>query len=261
MELTTKKYLEDSIKSYDAYRGLNKIGKPNGIATLDENGKVTGEQLPADVATLDEDGKVPVSELPDTLVYKDSTGKISKDDLPDGIGGGIKYNDTEMHYIATGNDYVTLGNVGDTLKVSGKVTNIRVSNEAEASGGIGNDPYIQAFVDDTESAIQIKAGDGIEVANTDANTITITNTKSVEISEEEGNAIVEKEDGIYVPVSTTEISSETGNIIEMKDDGIYATAVTEISEAIESRLAGLKFTISGSTLTITDGTNTWTLNA
>lgn len=50
MELVTKEYLEDNIKTYDTYRGLNKIGSANGIATLDANGKVPVAQIPSGIA-------------------------------------------------------------------------------------------------------------------------------------------------------------------------------------------------------------------
>lgn len=45
---------------------------------------------------------------------------------------------------------------------------------------------------------------------------------AAEISKEEGNALVQKADGLYVPTGAVEISKEEGNIIKSKADGIYA---------------------------------------
>jgi len=54
-------------------------------------------------------------------------------------------------------------------------------------------------------------------------------SKSVNISAEEGNAIVAKDDGIYVPdVSDTNISTVTGNAIIKKEDGLYVPSVSEV---------------------------------
>lgn len=54
-------------------------------------------------------------------------------------------------------------------------------------------------------------------------------SKSVNISAEEGNAIVAKEDGIYVPdVSDTNISAVSGNAIVKKQDGLYVPSVSEV---------------------------------
>lgn len=55
-------------------------------------------------------------------------------------------------------------------------------------------------------------------------TIDYVNEKDIAVSEEEGNIIETKDDGIYVPPVNPPVSEEEGNIIEKKEDGIYATA-------------------------------------
>lgn len=46
----------------------------------------------------------------------------------------------------------------------------------------------------------------------------------VQISEDEGNIIEEKEDGLYVAASGVQISAKADNIIKSEPDGLYATA-------------------------------------
>lgn len=55
----------------------------------------------------------------------------------------------------------------------------------------------------------------------------------VNISAEEGNAVVAKSDGIYVPTTAeTKVSEAEGNIIETKEDGIYV-APTDLTNYVE----------------------------
>ena len=57
---------------------------------------------------------------------------------------------------------------------------------------------------------------------------------SVDISSEQGNAIIEKNDGIYVPsVSETKVSAEADNQIISKNDGIYV-APTDLSDYVKT---------------------------
>lgn len=46
------------------YIETSEKGQPNGVATLDEGGTLTKSQLPYDVVTLGSDGKIPASQLP-----------------------------------------------------------------------------------------------------------------------------------------------------------------------------------------------------
>lgn len=94
----------------------SEVGQPNGVAGLDESGKVPTEQLPENigggiptnekgqpngVATLGDDGKVPAEQLPEigekvvvddkTIVKDDKTGKISvADDITKSISNTQK---------------------------------------------------------------------------------------------------------------------------------------------------------------------------
>ena len=78
----------------------NKLGANNGIATLDNNGKLTSSQLPSnvptltdgklsdnvlptDVATLDEDGKLASSQIPDDVARLGEDGKLDSSQVPD----------------------------------------------------------------------------------------------------------------------------------------------------------------------------------
>ena len=51
-------------------------------------------------------------------------------------------------------------------------------------------------------------------------------SSTVEISQESGNTLVKKPDGLYVPtINTAKVSAETDNQIKVKDDGIYVAPV------------------------------------
>ena len=100
MELVTKEYLEDNIKTYDTYRGLDKIGVANGIATLDANGLVTWSQIPQlgepnGIATLDSNGTVPASQLDLTSVVT-VTPSITSSDTGAYSVGSVTVNNTTV---------------------------------------------------------------------------------------------------------------------------------------------------------------------
>lgn len=100
MELVTKEYLEDNIKTYDTYRGLDKIGAANGIATLDANGLVTWSQIPQlgdpnGIATLDSNGTVPASQLDLTSVVT-VTPSITSSDTGAYSVGSVTVNNTTV---------------------------------------------------------------------------------------------------------------------------------------------------------------------
>ena len=63
---------------------------------------------------------------------------------------------------------------------------------------------------------------------------------------------------IIKPMLTTNLSATYDDFVPYTGDG--ETLVTDVAE-IKNDLGGLTFSASGTTLTITDGTNTWTLGA
>lgn len=70
---------------------------------------------------------------------------------------------------------------------------------------------------------------------------------NVNISAEEGNAVVQKNDGLYVATTAeTKVSQTENNIIETKEDGIYV-APTDVSNLVEK--------VDGKTLSTNDLTN------
>lgn len=79
---------------------------------------------------------------------------------------------------------------------------------------------VQQGVNNTNKILQV---------NAEGNLALVDMPDEVKISQEEGNAITEKDDGIYVPsVSETNISAEEGNAIVKKDDGLYVATPEEI---------------------------------
>lgn len=70
---------------------------------------------------------------------------------------------------------------------------------------------------------------------------------NVNISAEEGNAVVQKDDGLYVATTAeTKVSQAENNIIEIKEDGIYV-APTDVSNLVEK--------VDGKSLSTNDLTN------
>lgn len=67
----------------------------------------------------------------------------------------------------------------------------------------------------------------------DGKVVPVEAPSSVDISSEQGNAIIEKNDGLYVPsVSETKVSESENNVIEIKQDGIYV-APADLTNYVE----------------------------
>ena len=65
-------------------------------------------------------------------------------------------------------------------------------------------------------------------------------------------------DLVFKPMITTSLSATYDDFVPYTGDG--ETLTHDVAE-IKNNLGGLSFSASGTTLTITDGTNTWTLGA
>lgn len=89
-------------------------------------------------------------------------------------------------------------------------------------------------IDTTGKVIPVDAPDSVKISDEAGNQIEektdgiYVKDMSVKVSTEDGNAITSKDDGLYVPsVSETKISAEEGNAIVEKSDGIYVPSVSE----------------------------------
>ena len=63
---------------------------------------------------------------------------------------------------------------------------------------------------------------------------------------------------VFKPMITTDLNATYDDFVPYTGDG--KTLASDVAE-IKNDLGGLSFSASGTTLTITDGTNTWTLEA
>lgn len=106
--------------------------------------------------------------------------------------------------------------------------------------------------DDKENVVTFKwtAEDG----TTKRRQMRVKDGENVDVSQETGNAIVEKEDGLFVPQGNVEISEEEDNAIETKDDGLYVPTPnaddvkmddgTTLEDAIKDLQTGQSSTVS-----------------
>ena len=62
----------------------NKLGQPNGIATLDGNGKLVSNQVPSNIPTLT-DGKLSESVIPNGVATLDENGKLDSNQIPEDV--------------------------------------------------------------------------------------------------------------------------------------------------------------------------------
>lgn len=62
----------------------NKLGQPNGIATLDGNGKLVSSQVPSNIPTLT-DGKLSESVIPNGVATLDENGKLDSNQIPEDV--------------------------------------------------------------------------------------------------------------------------------------------------------------------------------
>ena len=75
----TGKIPQDQLPELDFIPNSEK-GQPNGVPILDEHGKIPADNMPANTPTLGEDGKIPIGQLP-TLDFIPNSQK--------GIAGGV----------------------------------------------------------------------------------------------------------------------------------------------------------------------------
>lgn len=86
-------------------------GHPDGVATLDQNGKVPEEQLPDQMITVGEDGKIPEDKLPESVVTTEPDGKIPEEKLSKEISDAVST--IKSHVENQGNPHkVTAAQVG-----------------------------------------------------------------------------------------------------------------------------------------------------
>ena len=132
MEIVTKEYLQDNIKAYDEYRGLDKIGKANGIATLDAEGKVPASQIPEGItgsSVTYENQEVTSIEAGENVAMEYVDGALT---ITSTASGGSS--------VAYGSDTVTAINAGSNVSMSitsGTLT-IDANNQLPTGGSVGD---------------------------------------------------------------------------------------------------------------------------
>lgn len=150
-----------------------------------------------------------------------STNPIKVVNGKDGVNGndGVSVTDIEVNVDNT---------ITSTLSDGNKITSTnKITVKDGSDGKDGFSPSIVEDENNTNDVYKLKI-------TTKESVFTTPNLKgkdgdgssTIEISQETGNVLVEKSDGLYVPTTNvSKISAETDNQIKVKDDGIYVAPV------------------------------------
>ena len=82
-----------------------------------------------------------------------------------------------------------------------------------------------------------------------------TSDLEVAISKAEGNALEQKQDGLYVAEGAIKISKEESNIIKQKSDGIFATIDSKDEKTVNTVLDIVKNNVETEDLNFSDFLN------
>ena len=116
------------------------------------------------------------------------------------------------------------------------------------NGGVGNKYRLQFWGDPNSTVYDVGNGGNIHFKN-------ITENANIAIIIDKG---ITATNLVFKPMLTTNLSATYDDFVPYTGDG--ETLASDVAE-IKNDLGGLSFSASGTTLSITDGTNTWTLKA
>ena len=116
------------------------------------------------------------------------------------------------------------------------------------NGGVGNKYRLQFWGDPNSTVYDVGNGGNIHFKN-------ITENANIAIIIDKG---ITATNLVFKPMLTTNLSATYDDFVPYTGDG--ETLASDVAE-IKNDLGGLSFSASGTTLSITDGTNTWTLGA
>ena len=116
------------------------------------------------------------------------------------------------------------------------------------NGGVGNKYRLQFWGEPNSTVYDVGNGGNIHFKN-------ITENANVAIIIDTG---IHANNLVFKPMLTTNLNATYDDFVPYTGDG--ETLASNVAE-IKNDLGGLSFSASGTTLTITDGTNTWTLEA
>lgn len=114
-----------------------------------------------------------------------------------------------------------------------------------------------------DKTVDIEIPDYIYIGNTEPTDENIilwinpdeTSDLEVAISKAEGNALEQKQDGLYVAEGAIKISKEESNIIEQKSDGIFATINSKDEKTVNTVLDIVKNNVETEDLNFSDFLN------
>lgn len=228
----SKKYTEKSLKGVGALKGAP--CRVTAIEEVEGGNKITLSWTDIDGKTLSESLIVKNGEQGNGIVKVE---KIKTVDLVDTYRMTFDDGSTFDYEITNGNS-----------SSSGKIDIIKV-NGTEL-------PVVDKTVD-------IEIPDYIYIGNTEPTDENIilwvnpdeTSDLEVAISKAEGNALEQKQDGLYVAEGAIKISKKESNIIEQKSDGIFATIDSKDEKTVNTVLDIVKNNVETEDLNFSDFLN------
>ena len=229
----SKKYTEKSLKGVGALKGAP--CRVTAIEEVEGGNKITLSWTDIDGKTLSESLIVKNGEQGNGIAKIE---KIKTVDLVDTYRMTFDDGSTFDYEVTNGNSSGS-GKI-DIIKVNGTELPI-----VDKTVDIEIPEYI--YIGDTEPTDE----NIILWINPDETSI----NSEVAISKAEGNALEQKQDGLYVAEGAIKISKEESNIIEQKSDGIFATIDSKDEKTVNTVLDIVKNNVETEDLNFSDFLN------